>query len=122
MGQDRGLGVVGELEVGLGALGHQSRKRNSEGAVDRVQRGTRCGKCGGEIGGHHTVVFDHQGPPLTRDLEAKLSKRRILELYLNVVELGPGVWGAEAAARRYFGVSAAALDADARPARQEAVR
>lgn len=47
---------------------------------------------------------------LTRQLEAKLSKRRILELYLNVVELGPGVWGAEAAARRYFGKPAAALD------------
>jgi monofunctional biosynthetic peptidoglycan transglycosylase len=46
---------------------------------------------------------------LTRQLEAKLSKRRILELYLNVVELGPGVWGAEAAARRYFGKPASAL-------------
>jgi monofunctional glycosyltransferase len=46
---------------------------------------------------------------LTRDLEANLSKRRILELYLNVVELGPGVYGAEAASRRYFGHSAANL-------------
>lgn len=43
---------------------------------------------------------------LTRRLEASLSKRRILELYLNVVEFGPGVYGAEAAARRYFGKSA----------------
>jgi monofunctional biosynthetic peptidoglycan transglycosylase len=48
---------------------------------------------------------------LTRQLEATLSKRRILELYLNVAEMGPGVWGAEAAARRYFGKPAAALDA-----------
>lgn len=47
---------------------------------------------------------------LTRQIEAELSKRRILELYLNVAELGPGVWGVEAAARRYFGKSAAALD------------
>jgi monofunctional biosynthetic peptidoglycan transglycosylase len=47
---------------------------------------------------------------LTRALESKLGKRRILELYLNVVEFGPGVYGAEAAARRYFGISAAALD------------
>ena len=47
---------------------------------------------------------------LTRALESQLDKRRILELYLNVVEFGPGVYGAEAAARRYFGVSAAALD------------
>ena len=46
---------------------------------------------------------------LTFQLEANLSKRRILELYLNVVELGPGVFGAEAGARRYFGTSAAAL-------------
>ena len=46
---------------------------------------------------------------LTRQLEAHLGKRRILELYLNVVELGPGVYGAEAAARRYFGKSARVL-------------
>jgi monofunctional biosynthetic peptidoglycan transglycosylase len=48
---------------------------------------------------------------LTRQLERHLTKRRILELYLNVVEFGPGVWGAENAARRYFGKSAAALGA-----------
>ncbi len=48
---------------------------------------------------------------LTRRLERELSKRRILELYLNVVELGPGVFGVEAAARRYFGKGAAELDA-----------
>jgi len=46
---------------------------------------------------------------LTWQLERTLGKRRILELYLNVVELGPGVYGVEAAARRYFGRSAAAL-------------
>lgn len=46
---------------------------------------------------------------LTRALERQLPKRRILELYLNVVEFGPGVYGAEAAAERYFGKSAAAL-------------
>ena len=37
---------------------------------------------------------------LTWQLERTLSKRRILELYLNVVELGPGVYGVEAASRR----------------------
>ena len=47
---------------------------------------------------------------LTYQLEHQLSKRRILELYLNVVEFGPGVYGAEAAARYYFGKAAAALD------------
>ena len=39
---------------------------------------------------------------LAVDLERFLTKRRILELYLNVVQFGPGVFGAEAAARRYF--------------------
>jgi monofunctional biosynthetic peptidoglycan transglycosylase len=39
---------------------------------------------------------------IARRLEAELSKRRILELYLNVIEWGDGVWGAEAAARTYF--------------------
>ena len=43
---------------------------------------------------------------LTRELERRLGKRRILELYLNVAEFGPGVYGAEAAARHYFGKSA----------------
>jgi monofunctional biosynthetic peptidoglycan transglycosylase len=46
---------------------------------------------------------------ITRRLEAALSKQRIFEIYLNVVEWGDGVWGAEAAARHYFGVPASAL-------------
>ena len=46
---------------------------------------------------------------LTVLLEAMLPKQRIFELYLNVIEWGDGVFGAEAAARRYFGVSAAQL-------------
>jgi monofunctional biosynthetic peptidoglycan transglycosylase len=49
---------------------------------------------------------------ITLMLELLLDKRRILELYLNVIELGNGVFGAEAAARRYFGVSAAQLSAE----------
>lgn len=44
-------------------------------------------------------------------LEASMSKRRILELYLNVAEWGEDVFGAEAAARHHFGVPAAALTA-----------
>ena len=39
---------------------------------------------------------------ITRRLEVELSKQRILELYLNVIEWGDGIWGAEAAARHYF--------------------
>ena len=46
---------------------------------------------------------------ITVMLEAVLSKRRILEIYLNVVEWGDGVYGAEAAARYHFGTTAAAL-------------
>jgi monofunctional biosynthetic peptidoglycan transglycosylase len=42
-------------------------------------------------------------------LELQLSKRRILELYLNVIEWGPGVYGAQAAAHYYFRESAAEL-------------
>ena len=49
---------------------------------------------------------------LTWRLEKTLGKRRILELYLNVVEFGPGVYGAEAASVRYFGKPAAALSED----------
>jgi monofunctional biosynthetic peptidoglycan transglycosylase len=49
---------------------------------------------------------------VTRWLEADLSKRRILELYLNVIEWGDGTYGCEAAAERYFGKSAADLDAE----------
>jgi len=49
---------------------------------------------------------------ITRRLEAELSKTRILELYLNLIEWGDGIWGAEAAAQRYFGVSASDLSAE----------
>ena len=47
---------------------------------------------------------------LTWHLERALSKRRILELYLNVAEFGPGVYGVGAASRRYFGKAPADLD------------
>ena len=47
---------------------------------------------------------------LTWQLERRLSKRRILELYLNVVEFGPGVYGAGAASQRYFGKAPADLN------------
>ena len=48
---------------------------------------------------------------LAARMESALSKRRILELYLNVIEWGDGVWGAEAASRHHFGKAAAGLDA-----------
>jgi monofunctional biosynthetic peptidoglycan transglycosylase len=43
-------------------------------------------------------------------IEAIWGKQRIMEVYLNTVEMGPGVYGVEAAAQRYFHVSAAALN------------
>ena len=49
---------------------------------------------------------------ITRRLEAALTKRRILEIYLNVIEWGDGIFGAEAAARAYFGKPALALSPD----------
>ena len=49
---------------------------------------------------------------ITLMLEATLEKQRILELYLNVIEWGNGVFGAEAAAQRYFGVHASQLSVE----------
>jgi monofunctional glycosyltransferase len=51
-----------------------------------------------------------QEAAITWMLESQLDKRRILELYLNVIEWGDGVFGAEAAAQRFHGVPAADLD------------
>ncbi len=48
---------------------------------------------------------------ITWRLEQSLDKRRILELYLNVVEWGDGVWGAQQASRFYFGKSPSQLTA-----------
>ena len=45
-------------------------------------------------------------------IETFWSKRRILEVYLNVIEWGIGIFGAEAAARHYYGSSAARLSTD----------
>jgi monofunctional glycosyltransferase len=49
---------------------------------------------------------------ITRSLEQRLSKKRILELYLNVAEWGHGVYGAEAAAHHHFGKPAHELTSD----------
>ena len=49
---------------------------------------------------------------ITSEMERILGKRRILELYLNEIEWGDGIYGAEAAARHYFGAGAAALNSE----------
>ena len=49
---------------------------------------------------------------ITWRMEKALSKRRILELYLNVAEWGEGIFGAEAASRHYFGIPSSELNAE----------
>ena len=49
---------------------------------------------------------------ITLMLEHMMDKRRILEIYLNIIEWGNAIFGAEAAARHYYGVSASALSRD----------
>lgn len=61
------------------------------------------------LSGERSFWRKGQEAVITVMLESMMSKRRILEIYLNVIEWGDGVYGAEAAARHYFGVSAAQL-------------
>ena len=61
------------------------------------------------LSGERSLLRKAQEAIITAMLEAIMEKRRILELYINIVEWGEGVFGAEAAARHYFGVSATAL-------------
>ena len=63
------------------------------------------------LSGERTLLRKAQEFVLTLMLEAVLSKQRILEIYLNNVEWGQGVFGAEAAAHHYFGKPAAQLSA-----------
>ena len=59
---------------------------------------------------HRSLVRKLREVIVARWLEEELGKKRILELYLNVIEWGDGIYGAEAAAQRYYGKPAAALD------------
>ena len=65
------------------------------------------------LSGERTVLRKTQELLLTWLLEALLSKQRILEIYLNNVEWGEGLFGAQAAARHYFQVDAARLGPEA---------
>ncbi len=62
------------------------------------------------LSGERSYVRKAQEMVITYMLEAMMDKRRIFEIYLNVVEWGNGVFGCEAASRKYFGKPAAALD------------
>ena len=90
-------------------------------ALDRAER------TGGDPRGSSTItmqcarsLFLWQGHSYVRKaleayytvwMELFLSKRRIFELYANVIEMGPGVYGVEAAARYHYGMPARRLDA-----------
>ncbi|HEX7648879.1 MAG TPA: monofunctional biosynthetic peptidoglycan transglycosylase [Noviherbaspirillum sp.] len=62
------------------------------------------------LSGERSYLRKAQEVVITYMLEFLMDKERILEIYLNVVEWGTGVFGAEAAAQHYYGISAAALN------------
>jgi monofunctional biosynthetic peptidoglycan transglycosylase len=96
----------------------QKAWQRNERAVEQAQRKGRGARLvGGStitqqlaknlfLSGERTLLRKGQELLLTAMLEACLSKRRILEIYLNHVEWGEGVFGAQAAARHYFGKNA----------------
>jgi monofunctional biosynthetic peptidoglycan transglycosylase len=64
------------------------------------------------LSGERSLWRKAQEAVITWMIETLMDKERILEIYLNVAEWGNGVFGAEAAARHYFGVSAAGVNAE----------
>ena len=72
------------------------------------------------LSGERSALRKGQEALITVMIEHVMDKRRILEIYLNVIEWGEGVFGAEAAARHYYGISAASLGARVRSACQAA--
>jgi monofunctional biosynthetic peptidoglycan transglycosylase len=64
------------------------------------------------LSGEKSLWRKGQEALITLMLETLMDKERILEIYLNVVEWGDGVFGAEAAARHYYNISAASLNAE----------
>ena len=114
--------------AGLGDATSAPRRAPSRPrTAPRAQRGRpRAARQGGRRLDHHPAAGEEPVPVgrahaaaqgqefvLTLMLEALLSKQRILEIYLNNVEWGEGVFGAQAAARHYFRVDAAQLGAAA---------
>ncbi|MDX2218983.1 MAG: monofunctional biosynthetic peptidoglycan transglycosylase [Burkholderiales bacterium] len=64
------------------------------------------------LSGERSFVRKGQEAVIALMLEQSMDKKRIFEIYLNVIEWGNGVFGAEAAARHYYGISAAQLSAE----------
>ena len=103
-------------------LGHEGF--DLEGIQNAVEKNMKKGKlvAGGStisqqlaknlfLSGQRNFIRKGQEAIITLMIESTWSKRRILEVYLNVIEWGEGIYGAEAAARRYYKTSAANLNA-----------
>jgi monofunctional biosynthetic peptidoglycan transglycosylase len=93
----------------------QLRARGKEPAPAKVQGGSTITQQLAKnllLSGERTLLRKAQEVMLATTLEMLLGKRRILEIYLNSVEWGEGVFGAEAAAQHYFGKPAARLSAN----------
>ena len=100
----------------------KARQRNERASAQALRQGRSTQRLVGAstitqqlaknlfLSGERTLLRKGQELILTLMLEAMLDKRRILEIYLNHVEWGQGVFGAQAAARRYFGKNAADLN------------
>lgn len=103
-------------------LGHEGF--DIEGIQSAVEKNLKKGKlvAGGStisqqlaknlfLSGDRSFIRKGQEAIITLMIESTWSKHRILEVYLNVIEWGNGIYGAEAAARRYYKISAAGLNA-----------
>jgi len=93
----------------------QARARGKEPAPAKIRGGSTITQQLAKnllLSGERTLLRKGQELVLATMLEALLSKRRILEIYLNNVEWGEGVFGAEAAAQHYFNKPAARLSAN----------
>ena len=114
VGRDRaGLGEE-PARRGAGREARQARDAEPAGARAKVVGGSTITQQLAKnlfLSGERTVLRKAQEFVLTLMLEGLLSKQRILEIYLNNVEWGEGVFGAQAAARHYFRKDAARLGA-----------
>ncbi|MGJ7542912.1 monofunctional biosynthetic peptidoglycan transglycosylase [Variovorax sp. LT1R16] len=93
----------------------QARARGREPAAPKIRGGSTITQQLAKnllLSGERTLLRKGQELMLATTLEFLLSKRRILEIYLNNVEWGEGVFGAEAAAQHYFKKPAARLSAN----------
>ena len=96
------------LQLKRAARTNWKRKRYAFGASTITQQLARTLY----LSSHKNLLRKAKEALITRRLEKTLPKKRILELYLNVVEWGPEVYGAEAAAQYYFKKSALDLTSD----------